>query len=239
MKTQRNRFGIVLTTAALFAGAIPAWVPVRAAESAAAAAGPPRAAGAPAAFDSGQAEIEVETRYRKAHPEIQEYVLWTARSFGPSGLWRPEDAYADWSADARERKVKHLAAVLGEGEYGRHLCAALADASALKDKRLIPGLMKVAGYHQPDRDYDCRPKWMAVAALARQETDEAVPLLVSLVDHGNQNTRNWARAALARRTGQDFLQDKRAWARWWREQGHEPIAESFLRPYEPATKNKK
>jgi hypothetical protein len=37
-----------------------------------------------------------------------------------------------------------------------------------------------------------------------------VPLLISLVDHGNQNTRNWAQAALARLTGQDFKQDKQA-----------------------------
>jgi len=29
-------------------------------------------------------------------------------------------------------------------------------------------LMKVTDYHLDDRDYDCRAKWMAVAALARQ-----------------------------------------------------------------------
>jgi hypothetical protein len=106
----------------------------------------------------------------------------------------------------------------------------LAEASALKDKRLVPGLMKVADYHLEDRDYDCRAKWMAVAALARQESDEAVPLLISLVDHGNQNTRNWARAALARKTGQDFKKDKAAWAKWWQEQGHSPIDGKFLKP---------
>jgi hypothetical protein len=70
---------------------------------------------------------------------------------------------------------------------------------------------------------------MAVAALARQESAEAVPLLVSLVDHGNQNTRNWARAALSRKTGQDFRQDKLAWADWWRTQGNEPIDEKLLK----------
>jgi len=53
-----------------------------------------------------------------------------------------------------------------------------------------------------------------------------VPLLVSLVDHGNQNTRNWARAALARPTGQDFKKDKAAWAKYWQDQGHEAIANS-------------
>jgi hypothetical protein len=73
---------------------------------------------------------------------------------------------------------------------------------------------------------------MAVAALARQEADESVPLLISLVDHGNQNTRFWARAALARKTGQDFKQDKQAWAKWWQEQGNAAIDKELLKAYE-------
>ena len=43
--------------------------------------------------DSGKAEQEVAVRYAAASPEIKEYVLWTARSFGPSGMWLPEDKY--------------------------------------------------------------------------------------------------------------------------------------------------
>jgi len=58
-------------------------------------------------------------------------------------------------------------------------------------------------------------------------------LLIGLVDHGNQNTRNWARAALARKTGQDFQKDKQAWAKWWAGQGHHPIDEKFLKPTPP------
>ena len=96
--------------------------------------------------------------------------------------------------------------------------------------------MKVAGYHLDDRDYDCRPKWMAVAALARQESDKAVPLLISLVDHGNQNTRKWARAALSRKTGKDFLEQKKDWAAWWQGEGHDPIDEHLLTPWKAPTK---
>lgn len=190
-------------------------------------------------LDLKKAEAEVETRYAKAHPEIREYVLWTARSFGPGGMWLPEDAFADLPQDTREKRIQYLATLFNEAEYGRHLCAGLAEASALKDKRLVPALMKVAGYHLEDRDYDCRAKWMAVAALARQESEEAVPLLIGLVDHGNQNTRNWSRAALSRKTGQDFKQDKPAWAKWWQEQGHRPIDEKFLKPWAPPSPNAK
>ena len=191
-----------------------------------------------ATVDMKKAEAEVDSRYAKAHPEIKEYVLWTARTFGESGMWLNEDAFTDSPRDARDKKVQHLATLFADAEYGRHLCNGLADASALKDKRLVAGLMKVAGYHQPNQDYDCRPKWMAVAALARQEADEAVPLLISLVDHGNQNTRFWARAALARKTGQDFKQDKQAWAKWWQEQGHAAIDKDLLKPYEPPPKKR-
>jgi HEAT repeat protein len=183
----------------------------------------------PAPLDMNKAEEEVKNRYGAAHPEIQEYVLWTARSFGRSGMWLNEDARASLSTKESQRLIEYLARLLEESEYGRHLCQGLAKAGALKDERLVPGLMKVAGYHREDRDYDCRPKWMAVAALARQESDAAVPLLISLVDHGNQNTRKWARAALSRKTGQDFKEDKRAWAEWWEAQGHKPIDKELLK----------
>ena len=190
---------------------------------------------APIPLDMQKAEQEVSQSYSAAHPEIQEYVLWTARTFGRSGLWLNESAFEQLSPENREKLIEYLAASLEESEYGRHLCQALAKASALKDSRLVPGLMKVAGYHREKGDYDCRPKWMAVAGLARQESDAAVPLLISLVDHGNQNTRKWARAALSRKTGQDFKEDKPAWAKWWEEQGHKPIEAELLKPWEPPT----
>jgi len=170
---------------------------------------------------------------------VQEYVLHTARSFGPSGLWMNENAYASLKPEQRDERVVYLAKLFEESEYGRHLCAALAEASALKDSRLVPGLMKVAGYHDEKKDYDCRPKWMAVAALARQESPQAVPLLVSLVDHGNQNTRLWARAALSRMAHDDFKEDKQAWNKWWTAAGHDAIDAKFLKPYTPPAEVKK
>lgn len=193
----------------------------------------PRPTEAAAVDVVSKAEAEIAARYSKAHPEVQEYVLHTARTFGRSGLWLPEDAFAGEPAAAREQRILRLARLLSEGEYGRHLCTALAAAGSLKDPRLVPGLLKMAGYHRDDADYDCRPKWIAVAALSRQESDDAVPLLVSLVDHGNQNTRLWARAALSRKTGQDFQDDKMAWAQWWQEQGHKAVAAEYLKPWAP------
>lgn len=190
----------------------------------------------PAPLDLNLALEEIQTRYSKAHPEVQEFVRLTATSFGRSGFWLNENAFAALSKEAHEAKGVYLAKLLEEGDYGRHLCNGLAEASALKDARLLPGLMKVAGYHRDDSDYDCRPKWMAVAALARQESDKAVPLLISLVDHGNKNTRMWARAALARMAGQDLEEDKAAWARWWESKGHAPVKADYLKPWKPPAK---
>jgi hypothetical protein len=185
--------------------------------------------------DSPPVDVELATAeasrcYSKAHPEVQEFVLHTARSFGPSGLWVNEGAYATLKPDQLEARIIYLTKLFEEAEYGRHLCMALAEASTLKDRRLVPGLMKVAGYHVDDTDYDCRPKWMAIAALARQESLDTIPLLVSLVDHGNQNTRFWARAALARMTREDFKADKQAWNQWRINQGHTAIDPKLLKP---------
>jgi hypothetical protein len=187
----------------------------------------------PLAADMDKAAAEVKRSYSKAPPEVQEFVLHTARTFGSSGMWLNEDAYANLKAEERDAKVVYLAKLFDDAEYGRHLCSALAEAGALKDPRLVPGLMKVAGYHVDGEDYDCRPKWMAIAALARQESPDAVPLLVSLVDHGNQNCRFWARAALARMAHDDFKADKQAWKKWWTGAGHDPIDPKYLKPYAP------
>lgn len=191
----------------------------------------------PAPLDMKKAEQEVKKSYAAAHPEIQEYVLWTARTFGRSKMWLNDDALAKLPSDESEQLIRYLTTLFEESEYGRHLCDGLAKASALKDERLVPGLIKVAGYHHAEVDYDCRPKWMAVAALARQESDAAVPLLISLVDHGNQNTRKWARASLSRKTGQDFNEDKQAWAQWWETQGHEPVDVELLEAWKAPSKN--
>jgi hypothetical protein len=230
---------MMVLTSVVVAMSINAWGNTNSAGANAVAATNTRSASVPAPLDLKQAEDEVAARYGKAPPEIQEYVLWTAKTFGPRGMWLNETAFGSLPNEEREKKINYLAALFEQSEYGRHLCARLAEASAIKDARLVPGLMKIAGYHRESNDYDCRPKWMAVAALARQESDDAVPLLISLVDHGNQNTRNWARAALSRKTGLNFKQDKAAWATWWQAQGHKAVSEEFLKPWQTPAQNKK
>ena len=84
--------------------------------------------GAPRPLDMNAASAEVSSSYGKAEPEVQEFVLHTARSFGRSGLWLNENAYADLKPADREARVTYLVRLFDEPEYGRHLCSALAEA---------------------------------------------------------------------------------------------------------------
>ncbi|MDX9972618.1 MAG: M56 family metallopeptidase, partial [FCB group bacterium] len=179
------------------------------------------------------AEKEIAEHYAAAAPELKEYIKWTARTFGRGGMWLPENAFESLTPEQREEKVKYLVEVLN-GEYGRYLCGALAEAGVLKDARLLPGLTKHAGYHREDSDYDCRPKWIAVASLGRHDEPSSAPLLVDLADHGNQNTKMWAQASMSRLTGQNFGTDKKAWAEWWNANGKKPkIDVAALKAWKP------
>lgn len=191
------------------------------------------AASVPRPPTADEVEKEIEQYYAKADADVKEYIRWTARQFGRAGLWKAADTYKSLSVADRETRVQDLISTLS-ADYGRHLCPALADAGVLKDRRLIPGIVKAAAYHLEDADYDCRAKWMAVAALGRQDDPSVVPVLVPLVDHGNQNTRMWARASLVRLTGQNFGDDKKAWAKWWNDSGHQPAIDiAQLKPWKP------
>ena len=63
---------------------------------------------APRPLDMNAASAEVSSSYGKAEPEVQEFVLHTARSFGRSGLWLNENAYADLKPADREARVTYL-----------------------------------------------------------------------------------------------------------------------------------
>src|SRR5687768_14629106 len=72
----------------------------------------------PAPLDLKKAQAEVEQRYARAHPEIKEYVLYTAQTFGRSALWLNEDAFAAAPVDAREKRIEHLATLLKTANTG-------------------------------------------------------------------------------------------------------------------------
>jgi hypothetical protein len=179
---------------------------------------------------TGSAQAEINRYYKAVPKEVTDFILVTERQFG-GNLWFPENFIDSLDAETREKEIKYYASVLDEKPYSRQLCPALAKAGVLRDKRLLPGLLKVAAHTEPG-NYDCRPKWMAVAALARMGDESAIPVLVPLVDFGNKNVQMWSRAALYRLTGQTFDQDKKEWGAWWNAQNKEPkLKDEDLKPW--------
>lgn len=177
------------------------------------------------------ANEEVTNYYAKADPEVQEYIRWTVDTFGRAGFWLPENAAADLSQAKRAERVAYVKQVL-DSDYGRHQCKALAEAGVLRDPALLPGVLKAATYHRADLNYDCRVKWIAVAALGRFGDESVIPEMVKLVDHGNQNVRMWARATLVRLTGENFSDNKQSWGEWWNKSGKGPAIDlATLQPW--------
>jgi TRAP-type C4-dicarboxylate transport system substrate-binding protein len=72
----------------------------------------------PPPLDMDAATAEVSSSYGKAHPEVQEFVLHTARSFGRGGLWLNENAYAELKPEKREARIEYLVKLFDEAEYG-------------------------------------------------------------------------------------------------------------------------
>ena len=56
--------------------------------------------------DLRKVEAEIEPSYSNQHPEIQESIHWTARTFAASGMWIPEDAYPDLTDESRETTAR-------------------------------------------------------------------------------------------------------------------------------------
>ncbi|MHC4648316.1 MAG: HEAT repeat domain-containing protein [Planctomycetota bacterium] len=88
--------------------------------------------------------------------------------------------------------------------------AALGDARAQK---AVAVLTEVA----TTEDGDNRIKWIAVRGLAKIADRDTVPVLITLIDHYNQNVRTYAKVALAEITGQFFGDSKDRWHKWWQE----------------------
>ncbi|HPS00931.1 MAG TPA: M56 family metallopeptidase, partial [Candidatus Sumerlaeota bacterium] len=189
---------------------------------------------APSVALTGNARDEIALYYKAAPQEVRDFILLTESQFGGRN-WLAENAFSQMDAAAREKEIQQCVTTLAEKPYSRDLYPTLARAGVLRDKRLLPGLLKTAAYDQPT-NYNCRPKWMAVAALARMGEESAVPVLVPLVDFGNKNVQMWSRAALLRLTGQTFDQDKKAWGAWWNARNKEPkLTEADLKPWSMAT----
>lgn len=158
-----------------------------------------------------------KTAENKLNELQRTYVEWTGNTFS-SFLCKGK--FDDFSPRQRLKEEKKALALLKEGKAaGIDYYVAINALGELKSKRAVRHLLKIAADRQ---EKDNRDRWMATRAIGLRGNRAAVPTLIHLVYHYNQNTRMWAQISLVRLTGQNFGTDYQAWGNWWAEQGGKP-----------------
>ena len=150
-------------------------------------------------------------------------------------LTEPQKAYRDWTEtrmarvvvspeaealeDAKrgERETEWIEQVKTSSGSGRIL--AINGLVHIGSSKATPALLKVAANRS---EGDNRDRWVATRALGIIGDRTAIPDLVHLTYHYNQNTRFWAQISLVRLTCKNFGQDVDAWRKWWDQQGGKP-----------------
>jgi hypothetical protein len=142
-------------------------------------------------------------------------LAWTDRQFRSVFDYR---TFEGWTDSKRAELEAALMDTL-KGPLTREYYQAINTLAALRSTNAMPRLREIA-FDRADKN--CRDRWMAIRALGLIGDRAAVPELIHLVYHGNQNTRWWAQITLVRLTGQNLGRDWNAWGKWWNQQGGQP-----------------
>ncbi len=160
--------------------------------------------------------LESENATTGALNESQKlYAQWTEERFGN---YLDRSQYADLSDSTKTELEGEWLKLLEEPENEKFYDA-INGLAAIKSKKAIKPLLRIATERV---EKDNRNRWMAVRALGIIGDESAVPELIPLVYHYNQNTRFWAQISLVRLTGENFGNDWQKWAGWWNSQKDKP-----------------
>ncbi len=142
-------------------------------------------------------------------------VAWTDRQFRS---YFDDRAFDGWTAEDLETlETKCLDAL--NGPRGRDYYTAINTLGALRSTNALPPLRGIA-FERVDGNN--RNRWMAARVLGIMGDRQSVPDLITLVYHGNPNTRWWAQIALVQLTGRNFGGDWEAWGKCWNASGGQP-----------------
>jgi hypothetical protein len=142
-------------------------------------------------------------------------LVWTDRQFRSFFDAR---TFEGWSNDERTTPERRLIDALN-GPRSTEYYQAINTLAAMRSTNALPRLREIA-FERVDRNN--RDRWMSVRALGLIGDKTAVPDLIHLVYHGNQNTHWWAQITLVRLTGKNFGGDWEAWGKSWNESGGQP-----------------
>lgn len=151
------------------------------------------------------------------------YRDWTEKTF--SSLLHASDEQPKTDAEEENKREEQSVTQLTTLQ-GRNTIPAINHLASIRSNKAVPRLLKIAADR---REKDNRDRWMAIRALGLIGDPAAVPELIDLVYHPNQNTRFWAQISLVRLTGKNFGRDAAAWKKWWREQnGTPPVSDETV-----------
>ncbi|MBA7603106.1 hypothetical protein ES703_10210 [subsurface metagenome] len=127
------------------------------------------------------------------------------REYETASRVKKQQMIRKWMADAQKPDVKIRS-------------SAIASLGNIACKQATNLMMKIA--QEPlEFSRSNRPRWIAVRGLGRIGDKRAVPVLIDLLDHYNENTQLYARVALCEITGAYFGADKAKWRKWWQQKG--------------------
>lgn len=147
--------------------------------------------------------------------EQRAVLAWTDRQFRSFFDARTFDG---WSEQQRTELETRCIDTL-KGPQSKEYFQAINTLGALRATNALPAL-RIIAFDSADKNN--RERWMAVRSLGLIGDSADVPELITLVYHGNANTRWWAQISLVRLTGQNFGGDWNAWAKWWDERKGQP-----------------
>jgi hypothetical protein len=131
---------------------------------------------------------------------------WSNNTFGQNDL--NMDNYDDAQlAENEHHWIKSLQQSSGSDSFD-----SINRLALIKSHDAFPYLLAIASDRTEGNN---RNRWAATRALGLIGNKEAVPELIHLTYHYNQNTRLWAQISLVRLTGVNFGREIKSWKRWW------------------------
>ena len=194
---------------------------------------------------SGLGEPDEEVAQAETTPEKLELSESTHRRLlddeTRAELARQEEFAAEWfvvereyEAASQQEKDRMIAGWIAGAQDHRNMdrqtrsIAALGNVAA---KQAVGVLLEIV--QEPSgRGRSNRGRWLAVRALGRIGDLSAVPVLIEVLDHYNQNTQVYAKVALCEITGVYFGNNQPKWRQWWELRGRK-LAQAGARKQKP------
>ncbi len=150
-----------------------------------------------------------------------------------AGWFKVEDQYEAASDAEKDKMVRQWIADANSNNFEK-MTRAIAALGNVASGEALDVLLSIG--QKPKMGN--RPRWMAVRALGRIGDKKAVPLLINLLDHYNNDTRLCSKVALCEITGVYFGDSKQKWTGWAQSNGIKVSPMDVGRKHVPGYRNR-